>query len=90
MGTQDSFSGPINLRNIAESTIRKLAELVIELTDSMFALVNEPLPADDPQQHQPDISLAKTELTWERATPLRDGVMKTMNYFEQIISDGLA
>jgi UDP-glucuronate decarboxylase len=90
MATPDSFAGPINLGNPVEFTIRELAELVIELTNSSSTLINEPLPADDPQQRQPDISLAKAELDWEPVTPLKDGLLKTISYFDQMISDGLA
>jgi len=67
-----------------------LAELVVVLTNSSSKLVNKPLPPDDPQQRQPDITLAKTELDWAPVTPLRDGLVKTVSYFEQLISDGLA
>ena len=90
MATPDSFTGPVNLGNPVEFTIRELAELVIELTNSSSTLINEPLPADDPQQRQPDIKLAKAELGWEPVTPLKDGLLKTISYFDQMISDGLA
>ena len=90
MATPDSFTGPVNLGNPVEFTIRELAELVIELTNSSSTLINEPLPADDPQQRQPDISLAKADLDWEPVTPLKDGLLKTISYFDQMISDGLA
>lgn len=90
MATPDSFTGPVNMGNPVEFTIRELAELVIELTNSSSTLINKPLPADDPQQRQPDIKLAKAELDWEPITPLKDGLLKTINYFDQMISDGLA
>ena len=90
MATPDSFTGPVNLGNPVEFTIRELAELVIELTNSSSMLINEPLPADDPQQRQPDIKLAKAELGWEPVTSLKDGLVKTISYFDQLISDGLA
>lgn len=90
MASPDSFTGPVNLGNPVEFTIRELAELVIELTNSGSTLINEPLPADDPQQRQPDIKLAKAELGWEPVTPLKDGLLKTISYFDQMISDGLA
>jgi UDP-glucuronate decarboxylase len=89
MGTPESFTGPVNLGNSDQFTIRQLAELVIELTNSSSKLVNKPLPSDDPQQRQPDITLAKAELKWVPATPLRDGLVKTISYFEKLISDGL-
>ena len=90
MATPESFAGPINLGNPGEFTIRQLAELVIELTNSSSELVNKPLPSDDPQQRQPDISLAKAELGWEPVTPLKDGLIKTIAYFDKMIQDGLA
>jgi UDP-glucuronate decarboxylase len=90
MASPEYFTGPVNLGNPVEFTIRELAELVIELTNSSSTLVNEPLPADDPQQRQPDISLAKAELDWKPVTPLKEGLLKTISYFDQMISDGLA
>jgi len=90
MGTSESFTGPVNLGNPAEFTIRQLAELIIELTNSSSKLVKKPLPLDDPQRRQPDITLAKTELNWVPVTPLRDGLVKTISYFEQLLVDGLA
>lgn len=90
MGTSDSFTGPVNLGNPDKFTIRQLAEVVIELTNSSSKLVNKPLPPDDPQQRQPDITLAKAELNWAPVISLRDGLVKTISYFEQLISHGLA
>jgi UDP-glucuronate decarboxylase len=90
MDTAESFTGPVNLGSPDEVPIRQLAELVIELTNSSSKLINKPLPPDDPQQRQPDISLAKAELDWAPITSLRDGLTKTISYFEQLISDGLA
>lgn len=89
MATPESFSGPVNLGNPAEFSIRELALLVIELTNSSSTLINKPLPADDPQQRQPDISLAKAELDWEPVTPLKEGLLKTISYFERMATDGL-
>jgi UDP-glucuronate decarboxylase len=90
MATPDAFTGPVNLGNPGEFTIRQLAELVIELTNSKSTLVNEPLPSDDPQQRQPDISLAKSELGWEPVTELREGLLKTISYFDNMVAEGLA
>jgi len=90
MATPESFTGPVNLGNPGEFTIRQLAELVIELTNSRSSLVQMPLPSDDPQQRQPDISLAKAELGWEPVVPLREGLQKTIAYFDRMIADGLA
>lgn len=82
------FPGPINLGNPREFTIRQLAEQVIDLTGSCSKLVFHPLPADDPKQRQPDISLAKSMLNWEPAVPLEDGLKKTISYFESILQSG--
>jgi UDP-glucuronate decarboxylase len=90
MATPDTFTGPVNLGNPGEFTIRQLAELVIELTNSKSTLVNEPLPSDDPRQRQPDISLAKSELGWEPVTQLREGLLKTISYFDKMVVEGLA
>ena len=90
MGTSNSFTGPVKLGNPEEFTIRQLAELVIELTNSNSKLVNKLLPPDDPQQRRPDISLAKAELDWAPVTPAERWAGETVSYFEQLISDGLA
>ncbi len=80
----DDFIGPVNLGNPGEFTIRQLAELVIELTGSPSRLINGPLPPDDPTQRQPDISLAKQHLDWEPKIPLREGLVKTIEWFNSI------
>lgn len=82
------FPGPINLGNPREFTIRQLAEQVIELTGSSSKLVFHPLPADDPKQRQPDISLARSMLNWEPSVPLEVGLKKTIGYFESILQSG--
>jgi len=74
-------TGPINMGNPSEFTIRELAELVIELTGAKSELVEKPLPSDDPQQRKPDISKAKELLDWEPTIELRDGLEKTIAYF---------
>ncbi|MGL4286869.1 MAG: UDP-glucuronic acid decarboxylase family protein, partial [Phreatobacter sp.] len=74
--TADAVSGPINLGNPGEFTIRALAETVIELTGSRSRLMREPLPVDDPRQRRPDISLAKQLIDWEPTVALRDGLLK--------------
>lgn len=81
---QDEQVGPINLGNPGEYSIRELAELIIELTDSRSGLVNKPLPADDPTRRQPDIALARKYLDWEPAVPLREGLQKTIEWFRTI------
>ena len=91
MATDDGVTGPINLGNPGEFTIRALAERVIELTGSKSTLVYQPLPQDDPKQRQPDISLAKATLGgWEPTVALDAGLSKTIAYFQSMISAGLA
>ena len=79
------FPGPVNLGNPREFTIRQLAELVIKLTGSRSKLVFQSLPADDPKQRQPDITLAKQILDWEPSVPLEAGLKKTITYFESVL-----
>jgi UDP-glucuronate decarboxylase len=87
METPSDVTGPINIGNPREFTIRKLAELVIEMTGAKSKIRFEPLPSDDPRQRQPDISMAKSILKWEPKVELREGIMKTIAYFESIIRD---
>lgn len=82
------FPGPINLGNPCEFTIRQLAKLVIELTGSSSELVFHPLPADDPKQRKPDITLAKQLLDWEPSVSLEVGLKKTITYFESVLRTG--
>ncbi len=84
MNGPDGFIGPVNLGNPDEFTIRELAEQVIELTGSSSRIITMPLPADDPAQRQPDIRLAKQNLGWEPRVKLRDGLVKTIDYFRSI------
>ena len=88
MNSRDGFTGPVNMGNPNEFTIKELAELVIELTGTKSKLIYEPLPNDDPLQRKPDISLAKKELDWEPHIQLKDGLVKTINYFEELIKGG--
>jgi UDP-glucuronate decarboxylase len=85
MDTPADFTGPMNMGNPGEFTIRELAELVVELTGSGSKLVCAPLPADDPKQRRPDISLARERLGWEPAVPLREGLARTIPYFEALL-----
>jgi UDP-glucuronate decarboxylase len=78
MNGPDDFSGPVNIGNPGEFTIKQLAEMVIELTGSKSKLVHKPLPADDPTQRKPDISLAKSKLGWEPKVQLREGLTRTI------------
>jgi Nucleoside-diphosphate-sugar epimerases len=86
MGTGDDVTGPINIGNPSEFTIRELAEQVIDLTGSKSKLEFRPLPQDDPRQRRPDISKAKDALAWEPQTPLREGLLKTISYFDDLLS----
>ena len=87
MATGNDVTGPVNIGNPGEFTILQLAEMVIELTGSKSKIVKRPLPADDPRQRKPDISKAKALLGWEPSTPLRDGLTKTIAYFDQLLKD---
>lgn len=84
MNAPDDFQGPVNLGNPNEFTVRELAEKVIKLTGSKSKIVHEPLPPDDPTRRQPDISLARKHLNWEPATPLDEGLAKTIAWFRTI------
>lgn len=81
MNTANDFTGPINIGNPREFTIRQLAEQVIAMTGSRSKLVFAPLPSDDPRQRQPDISLARSVLGWEPTIHLNHGLEKTIDYF---------
>jgi UDP-glucuronate decarboxylase len=85
MNSAPGFAGPVNIGNPGEFTMIELAQLVIELTNSSSKLVHLPLPADDPKQRRPDISLAKKELGWEPTIPLRDGLARTIAYFDALL-----
>ena len=84
MDTDSTVTGPINLGNPHEFTIRELAELVIEITGSKSTIEFRPLPSDDPMQRKPDISLAQMHLDWEPKVQLRDGLVKTIEYFADL------
>jgi UDP-glucuronate decarboxylase len=84
MNGPDEFVGPVNIGNPHEFTIRQLAEIVVELTGSRSEIVFKAMPSDDPSQRQPDIWLAKSKLGWEPKIPLRDGLLKTIEYFRSI------
>ncbi len=84
MESPDSFTGPVNLGNPTEFSIRALAETIIDMTGSPSRIIHRPLPADDPRQRRPDISLAQEVLAWEPTTALRAGLEPTIRYFEQL------
>jgi len=85
MATDDAVTGPVNLGNPAEFTILELAQTVIELTGSKSKIERKALPADDPKQRRPDISQARKLLNWQPTTPLREGLRKTIAYFEELL-----
>lgn len=85
MDSPDEFTGPVNTGNPGEFTIRELAEKVIEMTGSKSAIVQQPLPHDDPKQRQPDITLAREKLGWEPGTVLEEGLKPTIAYFEGLL-----
>ena len=85
METPEEVTGPINLGNPNEFTIKQLAEMVLELTGSKSQLVYRPLPSDDPMQRQPDISQAREVLGWQPEVQLEEGLKKTIDYFEAIV-----
>ena len=89
MMTGDNFIGPINIGNPNEFSMLELAREVLELTGSKSKLVFNPLPADDPTQRRPDISLAKEMLNWEPKIHLREGLTKTIEYFDNLLSNNI-
>lgn len=86
METGEEVTGPINLGNPNEFTIRELADKVLELTNSSSQLVQRPLPSDDPMQRQPNIDQAKAVLDWEPRVELEEGLKKTIAYFDALLS----
>ena len=89
MATPDEVTGPINIGNPGEFTIRELAEKVLALTGSRSALVHRPLPENDPTQRQPDITRARSMLGWEPTVALEAGLTKTIAYFDDLLSGRL-
>jgi UDP-glucuronate decarboxylase len=87
MATPAEVTGPINIGNPTEFKIIELAEMVIELVGSRSRIVRRPLPENDPKQRQPDISLAQKLLGWRPHLPLKEGLVKTIEYFEKLLAD---
>lgn len=85
MDTPKDFTGPVNLGNPVEVSVKVLAEKIISMTGSKSKLVYLPLPQDDPRQRRPDISLAKKVLNWEPVTNLEEGLEKTISYFREVL-----
>lgn len=88
MDTGSHVTGPINLGNPGEFTMRELAELVKELTGSQSRLVHLPLPQDDPKQRRPDISMASSTLGWQPKIALNEGLARTITYFDKLLQAG--
>ena len=86
MGTSSDVTGPVNLGNPDEFTMRELADIVRELVGSSASIVHRPLPADDPRQRQPDITVARETLGWTPRVKLREGLAKTIDYFDALLS----
>ena len=89
MNTGDDVTGPINIGNPKEFTIMELATLVIELTGARSRIVYRPRPQDDPRQRRPDISKANDRLGWNPTVALKDGLMRTIAYFEDLLRDDI-
>jgi UDP-glucuronate decarboxylase len=87
MHSPKEITGPLNLGNPGEFTIRQLAEMTIELTGSRSKLAFQPIPQDDPKQRRPDITLAKEKLGWQPNVPLREGLKRTIEYFDRLLSE---
>jgi UDP-glucuronate decarboxylase len=86
MESPRDLTGPVNLGNPGEFTIKELAELTIAMTGSKSKLIYLPLPQDDPLQRQPNITIARDRLGWEPTVPLRDGLTRTVAYFDRLLS----
>jgi UDP-glucuronate decarboxylase len=86
MNTGDDITGPVNIGNPGEFTIKELADIIIDMTNSASKICYRPLPADDPIQRRPDISLAKKLLnSWEPGIQLHEGLTKTIEYFDSLM-----
>ena len=88
MESPPEITGPVNLGNPVEFTVKKLAETVLELVDSPSALKFDPLPQDDPKQRKPDIGYARKILDWEPKIQLREGLLPTIAYFRKLVNAG--
>ena len=87
MGTSRDVTGPVNIGNPDEFSILELASTVISLTGSSSKIIHKPLPQDDPRQRRPDISVADKELSWAPRTKLKEGLVQTIAYFDNLLSD---
>jgi UDP-glucuronate decarboxylase len=86
MATGDEITGPVNVGNPTECTIRELAERIVAMTGSKSKIVYRPLPSDDPLQRCPDITRAREWLQWEPKVPLQQGLESTIRYFDRLLS----
>lgn len=86
MNSSESFYGPVNIGNPIEFSMLELASEVLSVTKSSSKIIFKPLPQDDPEQRRPDISLAKKEFNWKPEVPLREGLIKTVEYFKKNLS----
>jgi UDP-glucuronate decarboxylase len=87
MNSPDEIAGPMNLGNPDEFTIAELAEKVPKLTNSKSDLVYRPLPSDDPRQRKPDITYAQKTINWQPRVPLEDGLLRTIEYFDELLAE---
>ena len=85
MKTENDFTGPMNLGNPNEFTIKELADIIIDSTSSYSKIIYEPLPQDDPKQRKPDISLAKEKISWDPSIQIQAGIERTVKYFKKIL-----
>jgi UDP-glucuronate decarboxylase len=85
MQSEPEFTGPLNLGNPKETSIKELAQKVIELTGSASEIIEKPLPVNDPKRRRPDISLARDKFGWEPVCALEDGLKETISYFEDLL-----
>lgn len=86
MNTEAGYTGPVNMGNPNEFTIKELAEKVLRLVGGKSKIAYRPLPTDDPKQRQPDITVAKEKLTWEPKVQLEDGLKETVTYFRELLN----
>ena len=87
MNNEENFIGPVNLGNPSERSILEFAKLIIEMTNSKSKIIYKPLPSDDPIQRKPDISLAKEKLNWEPSVDIKEGISKTIEYFDNKLQE---
>jgi len=87
MSTPEKVTGPINIGNPTEFSMLELATMVIDMTGSRSRVVHRPLPENDPRQRRPDISRAQELLSWKPRTQLKDGLRRTITYFEKLLSE---